>query len=56
MYKNVMCGHDHGDKMDLILPSVEYKDSYIQYIIELGDEERYPFPVDFDYSGPPVSG
>ncbi|MGX5202221.1 GNAT family N-acetyltransferase [Aliikangiella sp. IMCC44632] len=36
--------------MDLILPSAEYKNSYIQYINELGDEERYPFPMDFDYS------
>ncbi|MGX5174334.1 hypothetical protein ACUR5C_09970 [Aliikangiella sp. IMCC44653] len=31
--------------MDLILPSAEYKNSYIQYINELGDEERYPFPT-----------
>ncbi len=36
--------------MNLILPSIEYKDSYLEYIAELGDEERYPFPMDFDYS------
>lgn len=33
----------------LILPSHEYKESYNNYINELGDEERYPFPLDFDH-------
>ena len=35
--------------MKLISPTVEYQDSYISYIKELGDEERYPFPLDFEY-------
>lgn len=33
----------------LILPSLAYEQSYDHYIVELGDEERYPFPLDFDY-------
>ncbi len=36
--------------MELILPTKEYRNSYEAYIEELGDEERYPFPMDFDYS------
>ncbi|WP_196139948.1 GNAT family N-acetyltransferase [Aliikangiella sp. G2MR2-5] len=36
--------------MELILPSEKYKNSYLAYIEELGDEERYPFPMDFDCS------
>lgn len=35
--------------MKLILPSAKYQASYCAYIDELGDEERYPFPLDFDY-------
>lgn len=35
--------------MELITPCNKYQTSYIQYIQELGDEERYPFPLDFDY-------
>lgn len=35
--------------MELILPSKKFENSYIKYIEELGDEERYPFPMDFDY-------
>lgn len=35
--------------MKLISPTVEYQDSYISYIKELGSEERYPFPLDFEY-------
>ncbi|RUO65109.1 Predicted acetyltransferase [Pseudidiomarina planktonica] len=34
----------------LILPSADYQQSYINYIQELGNEERYPFPLDFDHS------
>jgi predicted acetyltransferase len=34
----------------LVLPSAEYEDSYRGYIRELGDEERYPFPLDFDHT------
>jgi len=33
----------------LVLPCAAYKASYINYIQELGDEERYPFPLDFDH-------
>lgn len=36
--------------MQLVLPSREYEQSYREYILELGDEERYPFPLDFDHS------
>ena len=36
--------------MQLILPSAVYEESYGDYIRELGDEERYPFPMDFDHS------
>ncbi|WP_018917274.1 GNAT family N-acetyltransferase [Vreelandella zhanjiangensis] len=36
--------------MQLILPNLEYERSYREYIQELGDEERYPFPLDFDHS------
>lgn len=36
--------------MELTLPANQYRDSYIGYIDELGSEERYPFPMDFDYS------
>lgn len=35
--------------MNLVLPSQRYQASYIDYIAELGDEERYPFPLDFDF-------
>ena len=35
--------------MKLILPCVDYETSYRAYISELGDEERYPFPLDFDH-------
>lgn len=34
----------------LIKPCVEYEASYRAYISELGDEVRYPFPLDFDAS------
>ncbi|CUS48796.1 MAG: putative acetyltransferase [Idiomarinaceae bacterium HL-53] len=35
--------------MHLVKPSIQYQNSYHQYIQELGDEERYPFPLDFPY-------
>lgn len=35
--------------MQLILPSAKYQASYCAYIDELGNEERYPFPLDFDH-------
>jgi predicted acetyltransferase len=34
----------------LIKPNAEFESSYREYIRELGDEERYPFPLDFDHS------
>ena len=34
----------------LIQPTIKYKNSYANYIKELGSEERYPYPMDFDYS------
>jgi predicted acetyltransferase len=34
--------------MTLIKPCMTYQDSYFGYIAELGNEERYPFPLDFD--------
>lgn len=33
----------------LIKPDIAYQQSYAVYIDELGDEERYPFPMDFDH-------
>ncbi|GAA0817893.1 GNAT family N-acetyltransferase [Colwellia asteriadis] len=35
--------------MKLIIPNQQYQKSYNDYIRELGDEERYPFPLDFDH-------
>ncbi|WP_144211596.1 GNAT family N-acetyltransferase [Shewanella donghaensis] len=35
--------------MKMVLPSAKYQRSYHQYIDELADEERYPFPLDFDH-------
>ncbi|WP_228768360.1 GNAT family N-acetyltransferase [Shewanella sp. TC10] len=34
--------------MQLVKPCLQYRQSYLQYIAELEDEERYPFPLDFD--------
>lgn len=36
--------------IQLVRPSEKYANSYRAYIKELGDEERYPFPLDFDHS------
>ncbi|QFT55024.1 GNAT family N-acetyltransferase [Microbulbifer sp. THAF38] len=36
--------------MKLVSPSANYEASYRQYIEELGNEERYPFPMDFDHA------
>lgn len=36
--------------MNLIEPNIHYETSYLDYIEELGDEERYPFPLDFDHA------
>ena len=40
---------EHYIDMNLVLPSIEYQQSYHSYINELGSEERYPFVLDFDY-------
>lgn len=34
----------------LVKPSPKFETSYGEYVRELGDEERYPFPLDFDHS------
>lgn len=39
---------------ELIRPSEKYECSYRTYIQELGDEERYPFPLDFDHGDFPA--
>ncbi|MBR9728480.1 GNAT family N-acetyltransferase [Shewanella intestini] len=36
--------------MELIIPNMDFQASYQRYIEELGDEEGYPFPLDFDCS------
>ncbi|MDJ0758293.1 MAG: GNAT family N-acetyltransferase [Woeseiaceae bacterium] len=33
----------------LITPALEYEESYRSYIDELGDAERYPFTLDFEF-------
>jgi len=33
----------------LVLPDLAYERSYGAYILELGEEERYPFPLDFEH-------
>ncbi|MEP7311918.1 MAG: GNAT family N-acetyltransferase [Pseudomonadota bacterium] len=40
--------------MDLILPSLEYESSYRAYIRELGQETRYPFPLDYEHGDFPA--
>ncbi len=35
--------------MQLITPTLALEASYTRYIRELGSEERYPFPLDFNY-------
>ncbi|MEM9103866.1 MAG: GNAT family N-acetyltransferase [Pseudomonadota bacterium] len=36
--------------MRFIKPSMHFQESYNEYIQELGNEERYPFTMDFEYS------
>ncbi|MEM1411254.1 MAG: GNAT family N-acetyltransferase [Pseudomonadota bacterium] len=38
----------------LIKPDPAFEPSYRAYIEELGDEERYPFPMDFDHEDFPA--
>lgn len=40
--------------MELIAPSLNFEASYYEYIEELGNEERYPFPLDFDHKDFPA--
>jgi predicted acetyltransferase len=40
--------------VQLILPRLEYATSYSEYVRELGDEERYPFPLDFEHEDFPA--
>ena len=40
--------------MVLIRPGLEYESSYRSYIRELGEEERYPFPLDFEHADFPA--
>jgi len=37
-------------RLSLLKPSSIFAASYDRYIKELGAEERYPFPLDFNYS------
>lgn len=34
----------------LVLPGIEYEQSYREYIVELGEEERYPFQLDLEHT------
>ncbi len=36
--------------MKLVVPAAVYEQSYREYITELADEERYPFPLDFEHN------
>ncbi|MEM1263723.1 MAG: GNAT family N-acetyltransferase [Pseudomonadota bacterium] len=38
----------------LIQPCLDYESSYRSYIDELGDAERYPFPLEFDHDNFPA--
>lgn len=40
--------------LQLVLPGMQYERSYRAYIHELGDEERYPFPLDFEHADFPA--
>ncbi len=40
--------------LSLIKPTVEYEQSYQSYIRELGDSERYPFTLDFEFDDFPA--
>ena len=39
-----------ADTLALIEPCADFEASYRTYIAELGDEVRYPFPLDFDHN------
>jgi len=42
------------NQLNLVKPNIKYQASYRSYIKELGDEERYPFPLDFNHSDFPA--
>ncbi|MDC8831331.1 GNAT family N-acetyltransferase [Alteromonas gilva] len=44
-----MTANIHPRSLALVTPDIAYKTSYEHYIKELGNEERYPFPMDFDH-------
>jgi predicted acetyltransferase len=48
--------YQSGDSVtiELVLPRPGYESSYGEYIRELGDEERYPFPLDFEHKDFPA--
>jgi len=46
-FKGVTC---MSLRLSLLKPSSLFAASYDRYIKELGTEERYPFPLDFEYS------
>ena len=37
-------------KLQLITPNPTFEKSYSEYIDELGNEEKYPYPMDFEHS------
>lgn len=41
-------------KLELITPNISFQESYKAYITELGNEEKYPYPMDFDCSDFPA--
>jgi predicted acetyltransferase len=40
--------------LQIIKPSIKYKESYLSYMVELGNEEKYPYPMDLDCSDFPA--
>jgi predicted acetyltransferase len=36
--------------MKLVSPCIDFKNSYFSYIEELGNEERYPYPMDLEHA------
>ena len=40
--------------VSFVQPHVAYEASYVAYIRELGDAERYPFPLDFEHDDFPA--
>ena len=53
-YNNFFSVNLYRKTLNLIKPNRNHQASYLSYIKELGDEERYPFPLDFDHSDFPA--